>query len=244
MSSKLSVSLILPAYNEVKTIAQVIQEAKDYFERRGGAYEILVCADGNDGTRELAEKMAKSNSHLKVTGHPGRCGKGRGIREGMKMAQGEIIGFSDADNKTPIDEFEKMEPWLTEGYEMVIGSRALQDSRILRAQPLHRRLGSVGFSLFMHAVLGMREIVDTQCGFKFFKRHAALDLFSRQRIDGYMFDPEILYLAHLLGYSIKQVPVRWKDDGDSRFHCLSGGIRDAIDIFRIRFNHPRLKSST
>ena len=119
----------------------------------------------------------------------------------------------------------------------MIGSRALSESSIEQSQPLYRRLGSKGFRLFVHALVGLRDIVDTQCGFKFFKRHVAIDLFGRQIIDGYMFDVEVLYLAHLRGYRIAQVPVRWRDDGDSRLRLVSGNIRNGLDIFRIRFAH-------
>lgn len=235
MSSSFSISIILPAYNEVSRIAQTIEEVRTYLENHHYSYEIVVCADGDDGTRELVADMAKAAPMLKVVGNVERRGKGHGIRQGMALAQGEVIGFVDADNKTPIEEFENFVPWLRDGYEVVIGSRALPESRVERAQPVYRRLGSKGFGLFMHAVVGLPGIVDTQCGFKFFRRHAALDLFERQRIDGYMFDVEVLYLAQQAGYRIAQVPVRWRDDGDSRLMLVSGNIRNVIDIFRIRF---------
>ena len=86
----------------------------------------------------------------------------------------------------------------------------------------------------MHAFIGLRDIPDTQCGFKFFRRDAALALFERQRIDGYMFDVEILYLATQAGYPIAQVPVRWRDDGDSRLQLVRGNVRNVVDILRIR----------
>jgi dolichyl-phosphate beta-glucosyltransferase len=85
----------------------------------------------------------------------------------------------------------------------------------------------------MHRVVGLKGIIDTQCGFKFFKRHVAKDLFRRQRVDGYMFDVEILVLALQLSYSLKEVPVRWHDDGDSRLQLVSDNIRHVIDIFKI-----------
>lgn len=243
MSTSFSISLIIPAYNEVGRIAQTIGEANAYYKKRGYAVEIIVSADGDDGTREVVADMAKSDPALKVIGSVERKGKGHGIRQGMEMARGDFIGFIDADNKTPIEEFDSFVPWLRDGYEVVIGSRALPESRIERAQPVYRRLGSSGFGLFMHAVVGLPDIVDTQCGFKFFQRHAAVDLFGRQRIDGYMFDVEILYLAQQAGYRIAQVPVRWRDDGDSRLALLSGNIRNVIDIFRIRFGSPPCSQS-
>jgi dolichyl-phosphate beta-glucosyltransferase len=229
----------VPAYNEVRAIAKTIADAKAYLEGRRRTYEIIVCADGDDGTRELVGTLAAADPLLRVTGSRERRGKGHGIRQGVALAGGEIIGFVDADNKTPIEDFDRVEPCLADGYDIVIGSRGLRGSRIERPQPLHRRLGAQCFGIFMHAMVGLHDIVDTQCGFKFFRRHVARNLFGHHRIDGYMFDVEILYLARRAGYRVAQVPVRWRDDGDSRLALLSGNMRNLIDIFRIRFGGPR-----
>ena len=236
-------SLILPAYNEARRIVKTVNDAKSYLEQRGFTHEIIVVADGNDGTRERVAEMARADPTLQVMGSAERRGKGYGIRQGVAQAQGQIVGFADADDKTPIEEFDKLQPWLSKGYEVVVGSRALRESRIEKAQPLLRRLGSKAFALFMHMTVGLRDITDSQCGFKFFQRPAALDLFSRQKIDGYMFDVEILYLAERAGYRIAQVPVRWRDDADSRFGA-GEAIEDALDVLRIRWwawrnPHPR-----
>ncbi len=235
MGSQTFLSLILPAYNEAQRITQTLAEIQGYFQQRQWSHEIIVAADGDDGTRELVARMAASDPSLCVMGSVERRGKGYGIRQAVGLAKGDIIGFADADNKTPIDEFDKFEPLLRQGYDLVIGSRALGESRIERRQPLYRQLGSKGFSILMHAVVGLPGIVDTQCGFKFFQHRGAQDLFARQRIDGYMFDVEILYLARKSGYRIAQVPIRWRDDADSRYAVFSGSLRNGIDIFRIRF---------
>lgn len=234
MNRGFSLTLILPAFNEARVIRHTVEEARNYFDTRNIDYEIIVAADGDDGTREIVRDMAKSDPRLKVIGSAERRGKGNGIREAIVLASGNIIGFSDADNKTPIDEFDKVLLLLQSGHQVVIGSRASKDSKIEKPQPLYRRIGSRGFNLFMKAITGLYGIEDTQCGFKFFQRNVALELFSRQSIDGYMFDVEILYLARKLGYNIGQVPVRWRDDGDSRLMLLSGNIRNVIDIFKIR----------
>src|SRR5258708_24434516 len=198
------ISLILPAYNEATGIADTIGQAKSYFAARTISYEIIVSADGNDGTRQLVAEMAKVDPTLRVIGNVERKGKGHGIRQAVPLAQGAIIGFADADNKTPIQELDKVIPLLGDqyDYDLVIGSRGLTESRIERLQPFYRQLGSKGFGIFMHTIIGLNDIVDTQCGFKFFKRQIALDLFSRQKIDGYMYDVEILYLAQRTGYRI------------------------------------------
>jgi dolichyl-phosphate beta-glucosyltransferase len=229
------VSVIVPAYNEIRCIAATIGEIQAYFESRGLTHEIIVSADGDDGTREKVAELAASSPALAVIGHRTRRGKGRGVREAMQLARGRIVGFVDADQKTPIDELDQVLPRFQAGYDVVIGSRGMPESRIEQPQPWHRRLGAKGFALFMHSVVGLHDIPDTQCGLKFFRRETSLDLFARQRIDGYMFDVEILYLAERSGYRIAQVPVRWRDDGDSRLQLLVGNVRNMVDIFGIRF---------
>lgn len=228
------ITLILPAYNEAATIRKTVSEAVEFFKQAGLECEIVVAADGNDGTRELCRGMG-----LRVIGAEGRRGKGRGVREAVEIAAGRFIGYADADNKVPIAEFAKVEPLLRRGAEVVIGSRALERKLIERRQPLYRRAGSRAFNAVVRAFVGLGGIADTQCGFKFFQKHAAKELFRRQRVDGYMFDVEILMLARRLGYRIEQVPVRWRDDGDSRLQVVSGNLRNALDILRIRFGGLR-----
>lgn len=227
------ISLVLPAFNEAAAIRRTISEAAGFFERRGFSYQIVVVADGEDDTRAIVREMARSNPALAVAGSPTRRGKGRGVREGVAMASGSIIGYADADNKVPIEEFARLEPWLKE-FPIVAGSRALDRSLIERRQPLYRRAGSVGFHWLMHASTGLWHISDSQCGFKFFRREVARDIFARQRIDGYMFDVEILALARALGYAVKEVPIRWRDDGDSRLELVRGNLRNVRDLIRIR----------
>jgi glycosyltransferase involved in cell wall biosynthesis len=236
-SPDLDITVIVPAYNEVARIGATIAEIHGYFTRRGLSYEIIVSADGDDGTRETVHRLAETQPNLVAIGHKVRGGKGRGVREAMALARGRVVGFVDADQKTPIEEYDKVAAELQAGYDLVIGSRGLAASEIERPQPWHRRLGSRGFGLFMHTVVGLHGIPDTQCGFKFFRHDVGRDLFARQQIDGYMFDVEILYLAVGSGYRLAQVPVRWRDDGDSRLQLVAGNLRNAADIFRIRFRN-------
>ena len=231
-------TLILPAYNEARTIVSTIERTIAYCGVRGYTYQIIVAADGTDGTRERVAELGRANPRVQVTGHAERLGKGRGVREAVALAAGEVIGYADADYKVPIEEFDKVAP-LLEQYDVVTGSRALDRGLIERKQPLYRRLGSRGFRVFMRTCVGLHGITDSQCGFKFFRRQAALALFRCQKIDGYMFDVEILALAELFGYKVKEVPIRWRDDGDSRLQLLSGNLRNVIDIFRIRWSRSQ-----
>jgi dolichyl-phosphate beta-glucosyltransferase len=227
-------SLVVPAYNEAHIIRKTVESIQHYCANRRYTYEVWVAADGNDGTRESVAPIAAADSRIRVLGTPERRGKGRGIREAITLAKGQIIGFVDADYKTPIEELEKLLPEFERGYDVVIGSRAVAGCVIEIPQPLHRKLGSRAFGLVVHGLIGLRNIRDTQCGFKFFRRQVAHDLFGRQKIDGYMFDVEILYLAERSGYRIKEVGVRWRDDADSRFELVAGTLRDAKEILRIR----------
>ena len=229
----------MPAYNEVNSIAPTLREICAYFEGKPYDFEVVVAADGDDGTRELVKEMAAHEPRLKVIGGPERRGKGRGVREGLRLVQGDVIGFVDADNKTPITEFDKFEERFAAGSDVVIGSRGLRESRVERPQAWYRRTGSRVFAVGMHAIVGLHAIADTQCGFKFFRRDAADDIFRRQQIDGYMFDVEILYLASAAGYRIAQVPVRWRDDGDSRLQLVRGNLRNLRDLLRIRMARYR-----
>jgi dolichyl-phosphate beta-glucosyltransferase len=231
------ITLILPAYNEVARISETIRRAMRYFEKRQYRYEIIVAADGDDGTREVVREIARNLTTVSVIGSSVRLGKGYGIREAVKRAHGDFVGFADADDKTPIEELDKLLFLLLEDRDLVIGSRAERESRIETPQPMYRRVGSKAFAFIMHSIVGLRDIKDTQCGFKFFRSAVARELFRRQRIDGYMFDVEILYLARQLGYRIGQVPVLWKDDADSRLELFRGNLRNAIDLLRVPLLH-------
>jgi glycosyltransferase involved in cell wall biosynthesis len=234
MKDRPYLSLIMPAYNERRTIGQTIAEAQAYFRQRGLSYEILVAADGDDGTREYVAELAAGCADLTILGSVERQGKGHGVKQAVQLARGRLIGYTDGDNKTPITEFDKCRPYLDAGCDVVLGSRALPGSMIEKKQKLYRQLGSRLFRLVLRALLSLPGITDTQCGFKFFQHAVAKDLFGRQQIDGYMFDLEIVYLACRSGYRIEQVPIRWRDDGDSRLELVRNNIRNMIDVLKIR----------
>jgi len=162
LSFQPKVTLIFPAFNEVASIGSTVEQTAKYFESRGWTYEIIVSADGNDGTREKVREMARANPALRVIGEDARRGKGLGIREAVAIARGEIVGFADADNKVPIEEFDKILPVLDSGCEVVIGSRAMAKSKLERRQPLYRHLGGKAFRFVMRTVTGLQGVSDTQ----------------------------------------------------------------------------------
>jgi dolichyl-phosphate beta-glucosyltransferase len=229
-------SVIVPAYNEAGCIRETLNAMQTFLEVQPYTYEIIIAADGDDGTAEIAREIATNWPNMQVTAEAGRHGKGHGLRRGMRLARGDVVGFLDADYKTPIEELDKLLPWLDKGFEVVVGSRGVRESHVKRKQRWYRQIGSRIFGIGMHAIVGLHHIRDTQCGFKFFRGMAAREIFQRTRIDGYMCDVEILWLAERLGYRAREVGILWRDDGDSRLELVRGNIRNLVDLLRIRFS--------
>ena len=240
MSSFVYLSIVLPAYNEAGSIRSTLAAMRAYLDRQWYTYEVIVAADGDDDTPTIVEELAREWPALKLTAERGRHGKGYGLRRGMGLASGVIVGFMDADYKTPIEEIEKVLPWLDLGYDLVAGSRAVADSEIEVYQPTYRRVGSWAFGKVMHTLIGLHQIRDTQCGFKFFTRTCANEIFSRAQIDGYMCDVEILSLAEQLGFTVRETGIVWRDDGDSRLALVRGNLQNVYDLLRIRMARFRI----
>ncbi|MBV9358253.1 MAG: glycosyltransferase family 2 protein [Chloroflexi bacterium] len=239
-------SIVMPAFNEARSIGATLAAMRAFLDAQSYPYQVIVAADGDDATPDVVEALRNSWPQLALSAERGRHGKGYGVRRGMRLATGQIQGFVDADDKTPIADVDRLLPWFGRGYDVVIGSRALPDSRVEVPQPAYRQVGSRVFAFGMHTIVGLRHIHDTQCGFKFFSRAAAIDIFRRTRIDGYMCDVEILSLAQRLGYPVKEVGVRWRDDGDSRLELVRGNARNLTELLRIRFRSgaPRRSPET
>ncbi len=240
--SDILLTLVMPAYNEGRRIGVALEKTLAYLSCQPYNSQVIVVDDGSrDNTAQVAQgfctlapDLRKGTSSLRLLRNESNRGKGYSIRRGVAEATGCFVGFTDADYKTPIEEFDKILPWLQDGFDVVIGSRGMLESRIEVAQPLYRQLGSKAFAVAMHLLIGLPEIRDTQCGFKFFRREVALDVFARQQVDGYMFDAESLAIAQGLGYRIKQVPIRWHNDADSRYKVVSGTLRNLSELIRIR----------
>lgn len=187
----------------------------------------------DDGSRDATAERAQA-SGATVLRNEGNRGKGYAVRRGMLAARGERRLMTDADLSTPIEQLERLEARMDEGHDVVIGSRALPDSRIEVRQPWYRENMGRLFNLFVRA-LTVPGIRDTQCGFKLFTAAAARDVFSAARLDGFSFDVEALFLARRNGYRIAEVPVVWRNDTATRVGLL-GGFLAFPDLLRIRAN--------
>jgi len=237
-------SMVMPAYNEEKRIGLALTRTMQYLDQRGWCYEIIVVDDGSaDATSAAVQEVAEGRDAgaaalpgIRLFRNERNRGKGYSVRRGVLASRGTYVGFADADYKTHIESIEEVLRCLREGCDVAMGSRVLPESRIEREQPDHRRGGGRLFNGMLRMILGMKRFGDTQCGFKFFRGEVARDLFRRQRIEGYMFDVEILWLCERLGYRVREVPVRWENEPDSRFRLVSGMIRNLRELLRIRLS--------
>jgi dolichyl-phosphate beta-glucosyltransferase len=234
-----SVSVIVPAYNEERYIRKTISETGDLLRKKFKSFEIIIVDDGSrDNTYNAASGLAGEIKNLKILRNTKNRGKGYSVRKGMLSAVSEWVAFMDADLSTPLSELDKFVACLKNGSDIAIGSRALRGSEILKKQGFLRRNMGKAFNLFVQGFL-FTGIRDTQCGFKCFKREAALRLFGLQRLRGFCFDAEILYIAKKHGIRIKEIPVTWVNREDSRVSLIGSPLAMFLDIFRIRINDMR-----
>ena len=237
MNEDIFLSIIIPAYNEERRIKSTLKRISNYLTSNGYRYEIIVVDDGStDGTFSLVKRMKGEIKGLRIIKNMKNKGKGFSVKRGFLSARGRYMLFSDADLSTPIEEIEKLISWFNKGYDIVIGSRALKESHIQIHQPWYRELAGRIFNLFVQA-MAVPGIKDTQCGFKCFSQKAALEICKRQRIERFSFDVEMLYIAKKLGYKIKEVPVRWFNNPQSKVSLLKDSFKMFFDLIRIRLMH-------
>lgn len=235
-SDSIFISVIIPTYNEESRIGESLSKITNYMENQGHRYEIILVDDGScDNTVDAVKIFSAKNRDMRLIQNERNVGKGYSVKKGVLDANGEYILFSDADLSTPIEEIEKLLKYLEEGYEVTIGSRDLPDSDVRLRQPFYREFSGKIFNLIARSItlLGIR---DTQCGFKCFKKDAAKTIFSRQRLDGFSFDVEILYIAKKMRYKIKEVPVVWINSNPSSVSLSKDSIQMFIDLLKIRIN--------
>jgi len=238
-------SLIIPAYNEADRIGPSVEKAYRFFEKVDYDAEIVVVDDGSsdwtvEAVREAFERKPQGLDRVttKLIVLEMNSGKGAAVRRGMLEAKGKVRVFTDADFSTPVSELSKVIPLISSGdYDVVIGSRALDGRALVKKhQPWYREAMGRFYNIFVQ-VLVFRGIKDTQCGFKGFSDHAAQILFSKQRVNGFSFDVEILYLARRYGYRIREIAVEWYNDERSTVGALTDSAKMFWELLRIRKLH-------
>ncbi len=231
-------TLVIPAYNEAQRLGGTLDAVAAYLSQAGIDANVIVVDDGStDGTADVAAQYAVSGHPVDVITLPGQRGKGAAVRAGMLAADADVVGFVDADLSTPLDELPRALDAFDRGHDVVIGSRALSRSRLLRAQSPARRVSAWFFRGIAPITAGLHGFPDSQCGFKFFRRDVAQELFAATVVERWVFDVEVLRLAVHRGYRVAQIPVAWRDHPGSRLRLTRvafGVLRDLVRI-RLRF---------
>lgn len=239
-ASSRRLSIIIPAHNEAATITSAITSIAQYAGHRRQPVQVIVIDDGSrDDTAAQAQRTSSDFLQLTVVRNDRRRGKGYSVRRGMLGATGDLRLFCDADMSTPIEQLDLLIPWVDRGFDVVIASRKHCDSVVQPPQPLLRRAAGAMFARLRRALL-LRDIADTQCGFKLFTRAAATAIFTQQTVTSPAFDCEILALARAMNYRIKEVGVLWRNNPQSHFHPLRDGPVMVIDLLRIRSHVGRV----
>jgi glycosyltransferase involved in cell wall biosynthesis len=232
-------SIIIPAYNEEKRLALTLEKIVEFLSTKTYSSEVLVVDDGStDDTLAVAngyiEKFGNKGISLRIVKNPNNCGKGYTIRNGILQALGEIAIFTDADLSTPITELDKLiSPIINREKDIVFGSRALPDSEITTHQPTTREIAGRIFNQIMKIVTGL-NFQDTQCGFKAFNRNKTSWIFEKQKIFGFGFDVEVLFVAQKHGLKCLELPVIWADVDGTKVSTFKG-ILAFLELILIRW---------
>jgi dolichyl-phosphate beta-glucosyltransferase len=241
--SFMDLSVVIPAYDEEKNIVKAISTISDYFSRRMESWEIIVVNDGStDKTLEIVTNWIANNKSkdvkLLTIKH---SGKGGAVTKGVLSSTGQTTLVTDTDLSTPVADWEKLEKALLNGADIAVGSRQVSGANVQKYQPLFRQgLGLIfGWMVRITFKVG---VVDTQCGFKAFDGDIGRNIFKDIVSKGYCFDLEFLVKAKACGHKIKEVPVRWKNDPDSRVNIWKDWpqvLNELISIKREMKNYKK-----
>jgi dolichyl-phosphate beta-glucosyltransferase len=231
-------SIVIPAFNEEQRLAPTLEKIARYIREKRPDSEVIVVDDGSsDKTVAIAESWKDGIPQLRVLSNGRNRGKGYSVRHGSLEARGQIVLFTDADLSSPIEEAEKLLAAL-QSHDVAIGSRAVDRSLIEVHESPFREFAGIIFNRIVRVMLWL-PFVDTQCGFKAFRRERCRIIFEQQTIERFGFDPELLYLARHHRLSTVEVPVRWAHSPATKVNMMRDSLQMFLDIFIIRWNGLR-----
>lgn len=229
-------SIVIPVYNEEKRVNNLIQIIS-YLKKQRYSWEVIIVDDGSTDKTIKKLKLLKKKLRFKILSYYPNTGKGVAIKTGMLSATGKHRLFLDIDLSTPIDELDNFLPFLKK-FDIVIGSRKMKSSEVIVRQSLLREFLGKTFTYISQKMLQM-NVSDFTCGFKCFNNKAAEVIFAKQKIHRWGFDSEILYIGKSKKYSIKEVPVRWKNDPGTKVKFPQDIINSFTELILIRLNSLR-----
>ena len=235
MTTTPELSIVIPSYNEELRLPASLEKIARYIREQRLNTEVLVIDDGStDQTAAIANSWKERIPQLRVLSNGINRGKGFSVRHGSLDARGDVVLFTDADLSAPIEEGEKLLKAL-ETHDIAIGSRAVDRDLIEVHESVFREFAGIIFNRIVRTMLRL-PFVDTQCGFKAFRRERCRIIFEQQTIERFGFDPELLYLARHHGLSTVEVPVRWAHSPATKVSMIRDSVQMFLDVFVIRWN--------
>lgn len=229
----IDLSIVFPSYNEAHRLPPTLLDAVTYLRERGSTFEIIVADDGStDGTPAIVAQVSRLCPEVRLVANPKNFGKGYAVRTGVTNSRGRLVLFTDSDGSTPITEVERLISAIEAGADVAIGSRAVDGVGVVRETQVHRRFIGRVFNGIV-SILLLPGLKDTQCGFKMFTRDSADAVFARQKLDGFSFDVELLFIARRLGLNTTEVGVNWFDVPGSKVRLLRDSLRMLRDTLLI-----------
>ena len=223
-------SVIIPAHNEEGRLPDTLEQVFRFLEKQSFESEVIVVENGStDNTLRVAQQFAADHAHCRVL--QSEKGKGAAVRRGMLEAHGEYRFMCDADLSMPVDEIVKFIPPVLENAEIAIASREAKGA-VRYNEPPYRHIGGRGINYLIQLLI-LPGLNDTQCGFKCLQADVVDDIFKRQKLNGWSFDIEMLYLARRRGHRVREIPVHWYYHPETKVSALRDALRMIGDIFRI-----------
>ncbi|MGA2192725.1 MAG: glycosyltransferase [Nitrospirota bacterium] len=230
------ISVVIPCFNEESKVYNNILKIHEYLSENFASFEIIAVNDGSvDGTITELRRL-QQEIPLAVIDNAVNEGKGKAVRDGFLMSRYETVMFMDADLAIPIESLDTFIPSLDNGYDIVIASRFVPGLRVLTPILWYRKIMEKTFRLLRMMILDNFAVQDTQCGFKVFSRRAAMGIFPYLTVKRFAFDSEIIFLATMKGYKIKELPISLQNPSRSSIRIFSDSANMLADLIRIRIN--------
>ncbi|MFA4960912.1 MAG: glycosyltransferase [Candidatus Pacearchaeota archaeon] len=228
----MDISIIVPCYNEKRVIKKNISSVYNYFKKNKTIknFEIIIVDDGStDNSYDIVRKLKRGKREIIQNEKRENLGKGYSVNQGVFMARFPYIIFFDADLATPLEETKNFLEY--KNFDIVIGTRKNHKAK----RTLIRKISGRIFSFFSNLILPL-NVSDPQCGIKMFKKDIARKIFGKKIIDHFAFDSEILYIGRKLGFKIKEIPVKWKENDNSKVSLIKDGFNMLVDLIKVRFH--------
>lgn len=240
MKDGIDLSVVIPVFNEEKRLLANLDKIIGYLKKKEVKSEIILVDDGSsDKTWSVLGSYQSKYRNIKLYRHPKNLGKGAAVKTGMMESRGDLVLMTDCDLSTPIEELDFLMQHIGK-FDIVIGSRRLKEKKLGRMPARYRTfLGDIYYEMLRMVLLP--SVKDTNCGFKLFSKKVIKPVFERQKINRWGYDAEVLFIAHKLGFSIKEVPVRWTHYTGSKVKVVDAVVKTLGELMQIKWNSLRGK---